>query len=427
MTEASGSPAAPSAESEKIEFVDAGVIDLEEEDAAVAAAKLIEYAAGLPASDLFINSDEDGVTVAVRYLGILRRVAQLPKDEGRRLLYHFKAVAGMDVGQRLRPEDGRWVFRRQNGDKVDLRVNSVPSLHGEDLAIRVLDRNVRLLDLAILGLHPQDLAKVQAMVGGPGGMILVTGPMGAGKTTTLYACLRAVNDGKRKINTIEDPIEYALDGVRQSQVNLKAGVDFPDLLRNVLRQSADVIMIGEVRDPITAETAVRAATSGQLVLATLHAATAPAAIDTMLALQVHPHFLATSLQGIIAQRLVRTLCDKCKLPIDISESPQTFDDVRKWLAPGQGQTIHAAPGCPACRFEGYVGRTGVFEVLRASKEIRSLIAQRRTVREIREQAIREGMLDVRRSALLKVAEGITSTEEMMRVIPAEHLLPDDEP
>ena len=202
MTEASGSPAAPSAESEKIEFVDAGVIDLEEEDAAVAAAKLIEYAAGLPASDLFINSDEDGVTVAVRYLGILRRVAQLPKDEGRRLLYHFKAVAGMDVGQRLRPEDGRWVFRRQNGDKVDLRVNSVPSLHGEDLAIRVLDRNVRLLDLAILGLHPQDLAKVQAMVGGPGGMILVTGPMGAGKTTTLYACLRAVNDGKRKINTI---------------------------------------------------------------------------------------------------------------------------------------------------------------------------------------------------------------------------------
>ena len=166
-------------------------------------------------------------------------------------------------------------------------------------------------------------------------MILVTGPMGAGKTTTLYACLNHVNDGKRKINTIEDPIEYALDGVRQSQVNLKAGVDFPELLRNVLRQSADVIMIGEIRDPITAETAVRAAKSGQLVFATLHAATAPAAIETMLALGVHPHFLATSLLGIVAQRLVRMICPACRVAVDISESPQTFDEVRKWLGAGR--------------------------------------------------------------------------------------------
>lgn len=409
-----------------IDFVETGPLDLGVEDPGQSAAQLVEYAVGLPASDVFINCDEDAVSISVRHFGILRHVASLAREEGRRLLYHFKAVAGMDVGQRMRPEDGRWVFIRPNGHKVDLRMNSVPSLYGEDLSIRVLDRSLELHELAKLGFQAQDLDKFQAMLASPSGMILVTGPMGAGKTTTLYACLNHVNDGKRKINTIEDPIEYALDGVRQSQVNLKAGVDFPELLRNVLRQSADVIMIGEIRDPITAETAVRAAKSGQLVFATLHAATAPAAIESMLAMDVHPHFLATSLLGIVAQRLVRMLCPMCRVPVDISESPQTFDELRRWLAPGQGQFIYSSVGCGMCRFDGYAGRTGVFEVLRVSQDIRQLIARRRTVREIRDQAIKEGMIDVRRSALLKVAEGVTSMEEVMRVIPAEQLLPDED-
>ena len=418
-------PARPS-DSPAIDFVETGPLAFGVDNPEQSAARLIEYAVGLPASDVFINCDEDAVSICVRHLGILKRVTSLAKEEGRRLLYHFKAVGGMDVGQRMRPEDGRWVFIRPNGHKVDLRMNSVPSLYGEDLSIRVLDRNLELRDLANLGFHSQDLDKLQAMLASPSGMILVTGPMGAGKTTTLYACLNHVNDGKRKINTIEDPIEYALDVVRQSQINLKAGVDFPELLRNVLRQSADVIMIGEIRDPITAETAVRAAKSGQLVFATLHAATAPAAIESMLAMEVHPHFLATSLLGIVAQRLVRVLCPACRVAVDISESPRTFDEVRKWLAPDQGRFIYSSVGCGVCRFDGYTGRSGVFEVLRVSQEVRQLIARRRTVREIREQAIKEGMIDVRRSALLKVAEGATSMEEVMRVIPAEQLLPDDE-
>jgi type II secretory ATPase GspE/PulE/Tfp pilus assembly ATPase PilB-like protein len=194
----------------------------------------------------------------------------------------------------------------------------------------------------------------------------------------------------------------------------------------VLRQSVDVILVGEIRDPVTAETTVLASKSGQLVLTTLHASTAAGAVDSMLSLGVHPYFLASGLSTVITQRLVRTLCPHCKIAVDISESPDTFHDVRRWLKPEQGKTIYAAAGCPKCHFEGHVGRTGVFEVLQVSRAIRRLINERATVREIRDQAVREGMMDVRREALLKVADGVVSIEEVMRAIPVEYLLPDDE-
>jgi type II secretory ATPase GspE/PulE/Tfp pilus assembly ATPase PilB-like protein len=403
-----------------------GPIDFGATDAGSVAARLIEYAAGLPASDLFLNCDEHRYHVEVRYLGILRRVTSIGRDEGRRLLNHFKAVAGMDLARKMRPEDGRWVCPRPGRESVDLRISSIPTLYGEDMAIRLLSRDLRLMALENLGLSRHDLGNLQGMLRSPGGLILVTGPAGAGKTTTLYAAINHLNDGTRRINTIEDPVEYALAGVRQAQVNLRIELDFPELLRAVLRQSSDVILVGEIRDPVTAETTVRAAASGMLVLATLHAPTAPAAINSMYALGIPPYFLASSLLGILAQRLVRTLCPQCRVAVDLSASPQTFDDVRKWLAPDQGRTIYAAAGCPACRNEGYSGRTGVFEVLRVSRELRRRIAERQTTRELRDLAVREGMLDVRRSALLKVAEGVTSIEEAMRAIPAEHLLPDSE-
>ncbi len=413
-------------EPQPIDFREVAPVDFRDPDSVRVAERLIEYAAALPASDLFINANEESYRIDVRYLGILRRIADIDREDGRRLVNHFKAVAGMDLGQRMRPEDGRWVFDRKNGRKVDLRFSTIPTLYGEDMAIRMLDRDLRLMALESLGLGRHDLGRTQSMIHSPGGLILVTGPTGAGKTTTLYAGVHSLNDGKHRISTIEDPVEYALAGVRQSQVNLRIGLDFPELLRSVLRQASDVIMVGEIRDPLTAETAVRAATSGLLVLATLHASTAPSAIDSMLALGAHPYFLASGLQGIVAQRLVRTLCPKCKLAVDISESPQTFDDVRRWMEPDQGRAIYVARGCPECRNEGYVGRTGVFEVIRVSRELRRLIADRSTTRELQEQALREGMLDVRRAALLKVAEGATSMEELMRVIPAEHLFPDGE-
>jgi general secretion pathway protein E len=411
---------------EEVDLVGAEAITFAGREPGDIVAQLIDFAVSLPASDLFIDSDEESVQVSVRFLGILRRVARIDLESGRRLLNYFKAIGGMDLGQKLRPCDGRWVCAHASGRKTDLRINSTPGLYGENMAIRILDRDQRIMGLEELGMSARDIGSVQSMLASSSGLILVTGPTGAGKTTTLYACIRRVNNGQRRICTIENPIEYSLPGVRQAQVNPRVGLDFPELLRSVLRQSADVILVGEIRDPVTAETTVLASKSGQLVLATLHASTAAGAVDSMLSLGVHPYFLASGLSTVITQRLVRTLCPHCKIPVDISESPDTFSDVRRWLKPEQGHTIYAASGCPKCHFEGHAGRTGVFEVLHVSREIRRLINERATIGSIRDQAVREGMMDVRREALLKVADGEVSIEEVMRAIPVEYLLPDHE-
>lgn len=259
------------------------------------------------------------------------------------------------------------------------------------------------------------------MLNSPGGLILVTGPSGAGKTTTLYACLHYLNNGSRKLNTIEDPIESEISGVRQSQVETSIGLDFPDLLRSVLRQSPDVILIGEVRDKVTAQTAIRAANSGHLVLASMHAPTTTGAVQALLNYEVHPHFLASSLLGIVSQRLVRVLCGKCRQAIDVAGAPQMFDDVRQDLLPGQGQTIYGSKACDDCRQTGFATRTGVFEVMNASAKMRNLISNMAGEREVFDEAVRHGMRDFRRSGLLKVAQGVTSMEELLRVIPAEYL------
>ncbi len=390
-----------------------------------AVSRLIRYAVELPASDLFVNGNAADVSISVRHLGIPRQLLSVKRDDGRRVINFVKALAGMDLVQRMHPQDGRLLLELEDGKRVDLRVSTLPTMYGEDMALRLLSRDAGLIQIENLGLHRAELGILRSLLASPGGLILVTGPTGSGKTTTLYACLHQLNDGSRKINTIEDPIEYAIAGIHQSAIHAKINLDFPELLRGVLRQAPDVIMLGEIRDPVTAETAVRAANSGHLVLATLHAPIAAGAIDSMLALGVHPHFLAGGLLGILTQRLVRTLCPHCKVAHDISESPHTFDDVKVWLRPDQGGEIFSAPGCGECNQEGYAGRSGVFEVLRATKGIRGLIAERRPVREIRDKAVEQGMIDIRRSALLKVADGVTSTEEVIRVIPAEHLLPDD--
>ena len=389
-------------------------------------ADLLKFAVGIPVSDLFINCNEDDVSISVRHLGIFKHVGSVSRENGRRLINRVKTFADMDLAQRLHPLDGRWVAQLDDdGGQVDLRINSMPTLFGEDMAIRLLPHDLQLLKLSKLGFHQKNLDDLMGLLARPSGLILVTGPAGAGKTTSLYAALTHLNNGTRKINTIEDPVEYVIRGVRQSQINLKIGLGFPELLSSVLRQAPDVIMVGEIRDSVTAETAVRAANTGHLVFATLHAPVAAGAIDAMLALGAVPHFLATSLIGIVSQRLVRKLCRHCKVSFDLSGAPETFDDIRKMLKPGQGELIHSAPGCERCFQEGYNDRTGIAEVLRVTKEIRQLIFERRSAREIRDEALGQGMLDLRRSALLKVAQGITSTEELIRVIPTEHLLPDD--
>ncbi len=387
----------------------------------VAVSRIIDHGAALGVSDLFFITNETHVAVMARHLGIMRLLSVLNLDVGRRCLGTIKAMAGMDVAEHRRPQDGRWVRQVAGQDRIDLRLNFVPTLYGEDLTLRLLVRRPSFLGLDSLGLELQDYQQLLNLLNSPSGLILVTGPTGAGKTTTLYACLGYLNNGLRKINTIEDPIEYGVEGIRQSQVNHALTVDFPELLRNVLRQAPDIIMIGEIRDAVTAETAVRAANSGHLVLATLHAPIAAGAVQSMLSYGVPHHFLGSALRGVIAQRLVRTLCPKCKTSVDLSFYPQIFEEVTRWLKPGEGQRLFAALGCADCRGTGYTARAGVFEVLSINKPLRQLIFEKQPTQVLRNKALAEGFLEFRQAALLKVARGQTSADEVLRVVPTEYL------
>ena len=398
------------------------LIDVTRLPAEAGVSRLIAHAVQLPASDLFFSSNEHNVSVSARRFGIVHPVSVMPPELGRRQIAHIKAVAGMDVAEHRRPLDGRWIHKTDDGKFVDLRINMIPTLFGEDMSIRLLSRQPNLFPLDSLGMAPDQFTSLTHMMDSPGGLILMTGPTGSGKTATLYACLSKLNDGRRRINTIEDPVEFTIDGLRQSQINSAIHLSFADLLRGVLRQSPDVIMIGEVRDAETAETAVRAANSGHLVFATIHAPIAAAGIQSMRSLGAHPHFLSTCLRGIVSQRLVRTLCPECKSGFDLTDAPHTFDDVRPWLSADEGKTLFASRGCAACHHTGYAGRTGVFEVMQITQEIRTLVADSQPPRTIRQAAVNARMMEFRHSALLKVAKGITSTEEVFRVIPSEHLL-----
>ena len=246
-----------------------------------AVSRLIAYSVMLPASDIFFSSGEHTLAINVRHLGIVMPISVVPIEVGRRYVSHVKVLAGMDVSEKRRPQDGRWVHKPDGENSVDLRVNMIPTMFGEDLALRILSRNSQLYKIEELGLTHGQLQELLGMLHTPSGLILITGPTGSGKTATLYASLVLLNDGKRKINTIEDPVEHIIEGMRQSQVNPQISLGFSDLLRSVLRQSPDIIMVGEVRDAETAETAVRAANSGHLVFATIHAPIAAGAVQSM--------------------------------------------------------------------------------------------------------------------------------------------------
>jgi len=402
---------------EDVDFQQVGLTDMVPQ---AAVDSIVQQAALMHASDLFLLSDEGSVRVAVRNMGNMETIAVLTREQGRHLLNYIKAAAGLDIAERRRPLEGRWIVDLPAG-RIDLRINIIPTIFGEDLTARILDRKFGLRALEDLGLSRSDFSKLTGMLTSPSGLILVTGPTGTGKTTTLYACVQHLNNGARKINTLEDPIEYALPGVRQSQVNSRLGVDFPELLRNILRQAPDVIMIGEIRDEETAATAVRAANSGHLVLATLHSPVAAGAIQSMRALGAHPYFLSSCILGVVAQRLVRSLCPACRVAYDISESPETFVEIENLLEPGLGTYIYGPGGCEQCRHQGFNGRAGVFEVMTFNRELKQMIITGASSQEIQKKAIGAGMVEFHRAAMLKVAQGITCTEELLRELPAEYL------
>jgi type II secretory ATPase GspE/PulE/Tfp pilus assembly ATPase PilB-like protein len=376
----------------------------------------IEYASRIKASDLFLTLERGAAWIAIRRQGIVERLCDFTHEEGARLVSHLKAVAGMKFGQKQMPADGRWILLLPSGDRVHMRLNTIPTLWGEEMAIRLLECGRGVPRLAELGYSSPTLETLRSLLNNPHGLLLVTGPTGAGKTTTLYACLHYLNDGHRKINTIEDPIEFEVPGLHQSQVRPDHDLDFPILLRSVLRQAPDVIMIGEIRDSVTAETAVRAANSGHLVLATLHAGCAAGCIDTLLCYGVNPRFLANSLLGAVSQRLVRRLCGHCKAPHDSSRLPLGLDDLRPWLDAAQTDQIYSAKGCKHCFYDGYSGRIAVAEVLCGTAEIRHMIDQKASVLEIQKKATELGMSDLRGACLRALAEGVTSVQEAVRIL-----------
>jgi type II secretory ATPase GspE/PulE/Tfp pilus assembly ATPase PilB-like protein len=393
---------------------------LAEMEAEPAVDALLRYSSAMEASDLYILMDETCANVCIRRLGKVESIAFVSREIGRQLIAHVKAMSGMDIADNRRPGEGRWLHSKA-GKRLDVRVNCIGTLFGVDMTMRLWDRDAGLRRLDRLGLSRKNLELLKSLLTRPSGLLLVTGPTGTGKTTTLYACLEHLNNGERKINTLEDPIEYAIDGIRQSHVQPRIEVDFPELLRHVLRQAPDVIMVGEIRDEETAVAAVRAANSGHLVLSTLHAPVAAAATQSMLALGAPPYFLSSCLLGIVAQRLVRTLCPHCRLEFDMGDSPGTFDEIQDLLEPGEGRAIYGPSGCDACRHTGYSSRTGLFEIMTLNQDIRKRIANNATAEEIAQAAVRNGMIPFRQGALRMVAQGLTSTEEILRAVPAEFL------
>jgi type II secretory ATPase GspE/PulE/Tfp pilus assembly ATPase PilB-like protein len=377
-------------------------------DAADYVDHILTEALRISASDMFLTFREDSIEISLRVMGFIRSLGKVNRELGSRLITHIKATADMDVTRSLTPQDGRTHIRLSVGGGIDLRLSTVPTLYGEDLAMRILDRR-RLISLEEIGFHPTNFSRLHSIINRPGGLVLVTGPTGMGKTTTLYAILKQLNDGTRKIHTLEDPVEFTLEGIHQSQVNLRRGVDFPDLLRAVLRQSPDIIMVGEIRDSVTADIVVRAANSGQLVFATSHARTTVEACEAMLVLGIQPQFLASGLLGVVTQRLIRRLCPHCKVPLDSSE----FSDIPS----SSGEQIYTPSGCLECHNTGYKGRIAVGEVLRVTREVERMIRSSESMYQIHRQAVEEGMIDLRADAQQKLDAGITSPDEILRTIP----------
>lgn len=371
---------------------------------------LFARALDLNASDIHFEPNENTLDVRCRVDGIMTRIERLPAKIHTAVASRLKLMARLDIGEKRLPQDGR-IDYQIGSNQLDMRVSTLPGVHGESVVLRILDRSDTAVDLQQLGMPEQVLQDYQSVVTQPHGMILITGPTGSGKTTTLYATLEKINDEKRKIITVEDPVEYQLEGITQIQANASIGLSFAAGLRSIVRQDPDVLMVGEIRDHETAEIAIESALTGHLVFSTLHTNDAAGAVTRLQDMGVEGYLISSSLLGIQAQRLVRRVCTDCQEEHPISEDELAVLQIEAQECP----TIVRGRGCEACGQTGYRGRVGLYELLLMSDAIRHHIASGADANVIRDEAIASGMRTLRQDALEKLKAGLTTPEEVVRV------------
>ena len=396
----------PSAEELSVLAADAPVVRLVN--------AVINGAVNQGASDIHLEPQRDDMRVRYRVDGLLYDQMTIPRNQQAAVISRVKIMARMNIAERRLPQDGR-IALTVHGREYDLRVSSMPTIFGEKVVMRLLEKTSMRLPFQELGFLPEQQQLFEWLLARPYGMILVTGPTGSGKSTTLYAALAAINESTRNIITIEDPVEYQLPGVTQTEVNPKVGMTFARGLRTMVRQDPDVIMVGEVRDLETAEIAVQAALTGHLVFSTLHTNDAPGALVRLGNMGVEPFLISASVIGVLAQRLVRTICQSCKqLYAPSPELVKTLISNGRELPPGT--LLARGTGCQECNHIGYRGRTAVYEIMRMSEPIQEMVLARSSAVALRDQARREGMRTMQEAALEKAVQGITSPEEILRVI-----------
>lgn len=393
--------------------------------------KVLEHAIRLRASDIHIEPQENITRIRYRIDGVMEEKLTLDKTYHAALISRIKILAGMKIDERRLPQDGRFNFSSDDGE-VDLRISSLPTTHGEKIVMRLLKKSGKVPTQQDLGLRGRALKNLQQAIRIPHGIILITGPTGSGKTTTLYSLLTDLNTPKTNIITLEDPVEYAMPGVNQVQVNPQAGLTFASGLRSFLRQDPNIIMVGEIRDEETASLAVQASLTGHLVFSTVHTNSAAGALPRLLDMKVEPFLLASSMTAVVGQRVMRRVCGQCKQVY--VPSPAVVEDIKKVLGNLYEATIKADPqkyalaqkngaefllykgkGCTKCGGTGYYGLVGIFEVLMMSDKISKLVMERADAGMVERQAVSEGMITMRQDGYLKALEGVTSLEEVVRV------------
>jgi general secretion pathway protein E len=375
--------------------------------------RLIQQAVDGRASDIHVEPTDDALAVRFRIDGVLREAARLPMAMRAPLVSRVKVMANLNIAERRLPQDGRMRIAVR-GQEIDLRVATAPSIHGESVVMRILDRSKLALDFGALGFDDDLAGRLREAIKRPHGIVLVTGPTGSGKTTTLYAALSELNSADRKLLTVEDPIEYRLPGVIQTQVNPGIGFTFGAALRSFLRQDPDVMMVGEIRDRETAEIAVQAALTGHMILSTLHTNTAAGAVTRLLDMEVEPFLLSSVLAGVLAQRLVRRLCPHCRAPFEVEAGMAAA----LGLSPGT-HIFHRAVGCGECGGSGYAGRIALLEFIRVDDAITRLILSRADTGEIARVAAERGNRSLMQDGLAKAERGLTTVEEVLRVAVAD--------